>query len=271
MTGNSFRSNVLPEMSAENELAPRSLADGAPHGCSGRARLGVSADSRDRQARQRPRCHRRIRSPAESGRHATSAVVITAPLVASTRPKSPGSLCFSPGRGWRKPPVATQAPWELHKPTHTPRPSVGQIGNPSGAEEVLSGHAGLAQPLCSTHSQREATVVTTRLFEEGTTLSSSSRLETSAYLDRKHRARLGAAREQVGIEIPRVSSPAETTFPQLSLSATVSIRLRATEIRRCQVPWRRPPQSPSRGCLQGFWPAAWRPPDGWRRRRGHHG
>ncbi len=84
-------------------------------------------------------------------------------------------------------------PWRL---AHTPHPSVGQIGSPSGAEEVLSGQAGLAQPLCSTHSQREATVVTTRLFEEGTTLSSSSRLETSAYLDRKHRARLGAARER---------------------------------------------------------------------------
>ena len=58
--------------------------------------------------------------------------------------------------------------------------SVGQVGNPSGAEEVLSGQAGLAQPLCSSHSQREATVVTTRLFEEGTMLSSSSRFETSA-------------------------------------------------------------------------------------------
>ncbi len=40
MTGNSFRSNVLPEMSAENELAPRSLSDGAPRSCSGRTRLG---------------------------------------------------------------------------------------------------------------------------------------------------------------------------------------------------------------------------------------
>jgi hypothetical protein len=31
-------------------------------------------------------------------RHATTAVLATAPLVASTRQKSPGSLCFSPGR-----------------------------------------------------------------------------------------------------------------------------------------------------------------------------
>src|SRR4029453_2126032 len=49
-------------------------------------------------------------------RHATTAVLATPPLVASTRPKSPGSLYFSPGRGWRKPPVATQAPWDCHKP-----------------------------------------------------------------------------------------------------------------------------------------------------------
>jgi hypothetical protein len=46
-------------------------------------------------------------------RHATTAVVTTAPLMASSRPKSPGSLCFSPGRAWRRPPVATQASWEL--------------------------------------------------------------------------------------------------------------------------------------------------------------
>jgi len=142
-------------------------------------------------------------------------------------------------------------------------------------EEVLLGQAGLAQPLSSTYSQREATV-TTRLFEEGTTLSSSSRFETSA-LRRPPACRAAptsgseTAREQVRIEVPRASSPAATTFPQLSLSATVSIRLRATEIRRCQAPWRRPPQSPSRGCLRGLWPPAWRPLDGWRRRRGHHG
>jgi hypothetical protein len=82
------------------------------------------------------------------------------------------SLCCS---------AAATRPWPL---AHTARRSVGQIGNPSGAEEVLSGQAGSAQPLCRTHSQQEATVVTTRLFEEGTTLSSSSRLETSAHLDR---------------------------------------------------------------------------------------
>ena len=34
------RRGGLPEMSAENELAPRSLFDGAPRGCTGRARLG---------------------------------------------------------------------------------------------------------------------------------------------------------------------------------------------------------------------------------------
>ena len=111
------------------------------------------------------------------------------------------------------------------------------------------GKQALPQPLCSTDSQREATVVTTRLFEEGTTLSSSSRFETSA-LRRPPACRAAptsgseTAREQVRIEVPRASSPAATTFPQLSLSATVSIRLRATEIRRCQAPWRRPPQSP---------------------------
>jgi len=60
-------------------------------------------------------------------------------------------------------------------------------------------------------------------------------------------------------------------LPQLSLRATVSIRLRATEIRRCQAPWRRPPQSSSRGCLRERRLPAWQPPDGWRRRRGHHG
>ena len=164
-------------------------------------------------------------------------------------------------------------PWRL---AHTPRASVGQIGSPSGAEEVLSGQAGLAQPLCSTHSQREATVVTTRLFKDGTTLSSSSRFEMSALrrppaLSRcsdiwiGNRARTGRNRSTAGIVA------GGDDLPQLSLSATVSIRLRATEIRRCQAPWRRPPQSPSRGCLRGLWPPAWRPLDGWRRRRGHHG
>jgi hypothetical protein len=59
------------------------------------------------------------------------------------------SLCCS---------AAATRPW---RPAHTPRPGVGQIGSQSRAEEVLSGQAGLPQPLCSTHSQREATVVTT--------------------------------------------------------------------------------------------------------------
>jgi hypothetical protein len=158
--------------------------------------------------------------------------------------------------------------------------SVGQVGNPSGAEEVLSGQAGLAQPLCSSHSQREATVVTTRLFEEGTMLASSSRFETSA-LRRppacraaltfgsetssaaRRRARTGGNRSTAGIVAGGDDLP--------PLRATVSIRLRATEIQRCPAPWRRPPQSPSRGCLRRLWPPAWRPPDGWPRRRGHHG
>jgi hypothetical protein len=63
-------------------------------------------------------------------------------------------------------------------------------------------------------------------------------------LDRKHRAQLGNAREQVRIEVQRGIVAGGDDLPQLPLRATVSIRLRATEIRRCQAPWRRPPQSP---------------------------
>jgi len=47
---------------------------------------------------------------------ATTAVVITSALMASTRPEYPGSLGFSPGRAWRRPPVATPSTVELSRP-----------------------------------------------------------------------------------------------------------------------------------------------------------
>jgi hypothetical protein len=80
MTGNSFRSNVLPEMSAENELAPRSLSDGPWRrvvALDGQD-WGVYTDSGIRS--------RRIKSHAVAA--ASTAVLATAPLVASTRPRS---------------------------------------------------------------------------------------------------------------------------------------------------------------------------------------
>jgi hypothetical protein len=68
----------------------------------------------------------------------------------------------------------------------------------------------------------------------------------SRHLNREHGAQLGVAQEQVRIaKYSGTSSPAATTFPQLAFRAAVSIRLRATELRRCPARWRRPPQSPS--------------------------
>jgi hypothetical protein len=86
-------------------------------------------------------------------------------------------------------------PWRL---AHTPRPSVGQIESPSGAEEVLSGQAGLAQPLCSTHSQREATVAPPGCLRRA----------------RRCRARRGWRRQPIWIgNIERGSAPRERRRP----------------------------------------------------------
>src|SRR5215217_6641103 len=50
---------------------------------------------------------------------------------------------------------------------------------------------------------------------------------------------LGVAREQVRIEVTAGYRRRRRRYlPQLSLRATVSIRLRATGIRRCRAPWR---------------------------------
>jgi hypothetical protein len=104
---------------------------------------------------------------------------------------------------------------------------------------------------------REATVITAPVAEEGhhvVELVDVSRPQgtgrppacrAAPISGSKHRAQLrvpqgaGANRKYSG-----TSSQAATTFPQLAFRAAVSIRLRATEIRRSRARWRRPPQSP---------------------------
>jgi hypothetical protein len=143
------------------------------------------------------------------------------------------SLCCS---------AAATRPW---RPAHTPRPSVGQIGSQSRAEEVrCSTHHNekrrWSRPGCSRRARRCRARRGSRRQPSGGHRLVALRLD----LDRKHRAQLGNAREQVRIEVQRGIVAGGDDLPQLPLRATVSIRLRATEIRRCQAPWRRPPQSP---------------------------
>ena len=90
MTGTGFRSNVLPEMSAENEQAARSLSDGP-------WRRVVSLDEQDWGVYTDSGIRsRRIKSHAAVA--VSTAVLATAPLVACTNrgarpPNSAGGIC----------------------------------------------------------------------------------------------------------------------------------------------------------------------------------
>ena len=197
-------------MSAESELAPKITIRRGAALMLWTGTTGASTPIRGIRnlGRQRPRCHHRIRSHAGSGRHATTGVLTTAPLMASTRPKSPGSLCFSPGRGWRRPPVATPSTVgiAISRPSYGRRiesePAAGLIRMKFGGSHdctIINGDqyptAGLANPprSCRLDASWDAGLAQRRYNRRGATSPERGRLGWTAADRRTRSSRRGSA------------------------------------------------------------------------------